>query len=202
MTARESTRPSSRLGKADWIEAARKVLVRYGVDRIKVQPLATQMQTTTGSFYWHFKNRDELLNALLGDWEERATSAFLRACQNAEQTPPAQLEAVAAVWIAEDAFDPSYDAAVRDWARNSKSVERRVRRVDEQRIELLKQIFCSFGFDETRAFIRARIAYFHQVGYYTLRIAEPVEQRQRFMPLYNEVLTSGAPLAVKKARSP
>jgi AcrR family transcriptional regulator len=193
MTAQASAKASSRLGKSDWIDAARKVLVKSGVSRIKVQVLAMQMRTTTGSFYWHFKNRAELLDALLEDWEQRTTTAFLRAYESSAADPHAQLEAVGRLWIVESVFDPSYDAAIRDWARTSKPVERLVRRLDEGRIEILKKIFRGFGFDDTRAFIRARIAYFHQVGYYALRIAETAKQREQYLPLYSEALTAGAP---------
>jgi AcrR family transcriptional regulator len=193
MSANETRRPSSRLARADWVDAARTTLIRSGVNRVRVLLLAQQMQTTTGSFYWHFKSRDDLLAALLQDWQERTRTAFQRACENAQQTPQAQLEAVANVWISAKSFDPSYDGAIRDWARTSKPVERLVRRVDEQRIELLQKIFASFGFDPARAFVRARFAYFSQVGYYTLRISESSKQRRQILPLYYEVLTFGAP---------
>jgi AcrR family transcriptional regulator len=159
------------------------------------------MQTTTGSFYWHFKTRDDLLAALLQDWEERTRTSFQSACENAQQTPQAQLEAVVSVWISANSFDPAYDAAIRDWARTSKLVERLVRRVDEQRIELLQKIFSSFGFDPARAFVRARFAYFSQVGYYALRISESSEKRKQILPLYYEVLTFGAPRLARKRKA-
>ena len=196
-------KPASRLRKSDWINAARDVLVQNGVGAVKVQPLATRMDTTTGSFYWHFKDRGELLSALLEDWEQRNTGAFLTAYRAAPPNPEEQLNAVARVWLAEDDFDPAYDAAIRDWARVSPDVEDRVRRVDDQRIDLLKAIFCDFGLDETRAFIRARITYFHQVGYYALRIAETREQREQLFLLYTEALIAGTPMAMAgKSKSP
>jgi AcrR family transcriptional regulator len=191
--AKEPKKRTSRLTQADWVIAARATLVRAGVDRVRVQLLAQKLATTTGSFYWHFKNREELLEAVLDDWEERTTASFRRACENAQQTPQDQFEAVAKLWICEDTFDPACDAAMRDWARGSKAVEKRVRRVDEERIELLKGIFLNFGFEATEAFIRARITYFHQVGYYALRIAESKERRLELMPLYTHVLSSNAP---------
>ncbi|MEI9851478.1 MAG: TetR/AcrR family transcriptional regulator [Sphingomonas sp.] len=60
-----------RLGREDWIALARKVLVQSGIEDVKVVPLADRMQVTRGSFYWHFANRKDLLDALLSDWEVR-----------------------------------------------------------------------------------------------------------------------------------
>ena len=184
----------SRLTKTHWIDAAREVLVRSGVNRIKVQLLAVSLETTTGSFYWHFKDRNALLDALLDDWEVRAMTPFTNALERAGADPFGQLEAIAKVWISADEFEPAYDSAMREWSRTSAAVERRLRRVDGQRIALLQQIFRGLGFDESRAFIRARIVYFHQIGYYSLRIKESVEQRTELMPLYNEVFTACAPI--------
>ena len=35
-----------------------------------VEPLAREMGVTKGSFYWHFENRDALIEAALRTWEE------------------------------------------------------------------------------------------------------------------------------------
>jgi hypothetical protein len=61
--------------------------------------------------------------------------------------------------------------------------------VDDERIEVLKQLFLAMGHPDEEAFIRARITYFHQVGYYAMGVEEPREQRLRFLPLYTRVLT-------------
>jgi len=33
---------------------------------------------TKGSFYWHFKNREDLLNAMLQEWETRETDDIIK----------------------------------------------------------------------------------------------------------------------------
>jgi len=60
---------------------------------------------------------------------------------------------------------------------------------DHQRIAILKQIFLDMGNPDDEAFVRARIAYFHQVGYYTLGVKEDRAQRLRLLPLYIRFLT-------------
>ena len=186
--ARKRPDKAPRRDREDWLDTARRALIEGGVDRVKVEPLAGVLGVTTGSFYHHFKNRQELLDGLLLHWEAHNSGSLFRAVREAGPDADAQLDALFDVWVAEDQYDPAYDAAVRDWARTSPAVETAVRRVDDQRIELLKGIFLGFGYDPDRAFIRARITYFHQVGYQAMEIIESREQRQHLRPLYREAL--------------
>ena len=56
------------LARKDWIIAARKALIKGGIGAVRVVPLAKALQMTRGGFYWHFKGRQDLLDALLVDW--------------------------------------------------------------------------------------------------------------------------------------
>jgi AcrR family transcriptional regulator len=182
-----------RRDRDDWLEAARSVLISSGVDRVKVEPLAQTLGVTTGSFYHHFKNRQELLDALLRSWELTNSLSLFRAVESAGDDANAQFDALLNVWVSESDYSPIYDSAVRAWAHASKTVEATVRRVDDRRIELLAGIFRSFGYDAERAFIRARITYFHQVGYQAMDIEETVGRRRELLGLYREALLGSPP---------
>ncbi|HEX4196259.1 MAG TPA: TetR/AcrR family transcriptional regulator [Caulobacteraceae bacterium] len=177
-----------RRDREDWVRAARRALIEGGVAKVKVEPLAGVLGVTTGSFYHHFRNRQDLLDAVLVHWERENTEPLFQAVRDAGPDPDAQLDALFEAWLTESDYDPAYDSAVRDWARTSKPAEAAVRRTDDRRIDLLKQIFLGFGYDEDRAFIRARVTYFHQVGYYAMEIIEDRAVRRRWRPLYREVL--------------
>ena len=182
-----------RLSARHWIAAARGVLIEAGVEAVKVEPLAAGLGVTRGSFYWHFANRDALLAALLHDWAETNTAPILRAVEAAGEDGHARMMALVRVWIDETDFSPDYDAAVRDWARRSPRVAATVRRIDARRIAVLQGIFDRFGYAPDAALIRARVAYFHQVGYYALAIRETKARRLSLLPLYYEALT-GLPM--------
>ena len=177
-----------RLDRADWVRAARNAFVRGGEARVKVDPLASEMGVTTGSFYWHFKNRQELLAEVLADWEATNSAALVDAVRSHEGNPDKQLDALAEVWIGEKSFNPAYDSAIRDWARTSPKVDKVVRQVDDQRITVIQEIFRGFGYDKVDAFVRARITYFHQVGYYTLHVKESRADRIRLKDAYLRAL--------------
>ncbi|HZZ70295.1 MAG TPA: TetR/AcrR family transcriptional regulator [Phenylobacterium sp.] len=186
-----------RRDREDWVEAARLALIEGGVGKVKVEPLARVLGITTGSFYHHFRKRQDLLDAVLADWETQNSAPLFQAVREAGPDPDAQLDALFDAWLTERDYIPSYDSAVRDWARTSKPAEAAVRRVDAERIDLLKSIFLGFGYDPDRAFIRARITYFHQVGYYAMEIIEDRAVRDRLRPLYREALVGKPPKATK-----
>lgn len=179
--------------RAYWLAAARDALIREGVDKLKVDRLARSLDVTRGGFYWHFKNREELLASLLSDWERTNTRPLLEAAASvADGDGAGKFVAVSLVWIEEKTFSPAYDAAVRDWARTSEAVANAVRRVDNRRIKLLQSIFSQIGFTAAEARSRAEIMYFHQVGYYAMGVRQSRAARLRNVPLYFHALTGRA----------
>jgi AcrR family transcriptional regulator len=177
-----------RLAKSAWVVAAREALISRGIASVRIELLAKMLGVTTGSFYWHYQDRESLLNDLLADWTNTNNAPLFEAVANAGRDPRAQMNALVDVWIEEGCYSSAYDAAIRDWARISKAVETSVRRVDDERIVLLQGIFVALGYEKQQAFIRARITYFHQVGYYAMRIKESRYTRKKLKPIYLDAL--------------
>lgn len=183
-----TTSPVENLTREDWIKAARKALIRGGIAAIKVDSLARQLHVTRGSFYWHFKDRSDLMRSLLLDWKHSNTDPFRRVTQDNIGRPADQLAEFFCIWLRANEFDPDYDSAVRDWARVSASVTRLVKQVDDARIDVLKTLFNELKYSPIEAEIRARVMYYHQVGYYALRVRETIEYRRSLFPTYYKVL--------------
>jgi AcrR family transcriptional regulator len=177
------------LQQRDWVVAARKLLIRRGIANVKVEPLAQAMKVTTGSFYWHFTGRQALHDALLKDWYDTNTAPLYEAVKSAGSDPRKQYLAFFGVWVLERDFDPRYDQAIRDWARTSTRVAGLLREVDDTRIKLLIEIFENFGYSGLDAEMRARVTYYHQVGYYAMHVKEMRERRLELAPFYADILT-------------
>lgn len=146
---------------------------------------------TIGSFYWHFANRAELLDAVLEDWKTTNSAAMLEAAARGARAALARFDAFINVWVEESDYSSAYDSAMRDWARSSADVSAAVRDVDLERISLLRGIFSDLGYDDDRAEVRARITYFHQVGFYALGLRDDEATRVTLRPLYIEALRDG-----------
>jgi AcrR family transcriptional regulator len=130
------------LHRGDWLRAARMALLRGGVEAVRVEKLARALQVTKGSFYWHFKGREELLEVLLREWEEELLKDIIPRLGGRRGGEALQLLLrlmVERVPLGEAGIFPS-DAAMFTWASVSPAVARRVNRAERKRIELLTRI--------------------------------------------------------------
>ncbi|WP_242774214.1 TetR/AcrR family transcriptional regulator [Sphingopyxis sp. YF1] len=171
----------------DWIAVAREMLIEGGVAAVQINPLAVRLGVTRGGFYWRFKNRQDLLDHLLLDWESSNARHFLD--RLAERgTLAERMQRLIDLWMEERQFDPRLEAAIRQWALIDPAVHARVRSVDLGRIEAITDMFLNDDYEPNDAKARARVTYFHQIGYYTLELGESPEERRAMLPHYTRVL--------------
>lgn len=177
----------------NWLDQALRVLSSEGVARVTVLNLSERLDVSRSSFYWYFRNRDELLDALLARWEDLNTRSIVTQAQ----APAASInEAVCNVfrcWINPAIFDPRLDFAIREWARRSPKVREGLDRSDNERTAVIKAMFERFGYRDRDALVRARVLYYMQIGYYALDIQEPMEERLNLTPYYLEAITGVQP---------
>jgi AcrR family transcriptional regulator len=178
----------SKVSPARWLETARQVLIQEGIDRVKVERLAKRLRVTRGGFYHHFRDRADLLDQLLALWEEKNTFLPTRSPPRTPDEAHLVLDQINAILIDEAIYDPHFDMAIRDWARTSKKAKAALDRVDAERLGFFEHLFHAFGYEPREALIRARVCYFHQVGYYALAIRETRAQRYDYSGLYLKIL--------------
>ncbi|RYD45492.1 MAG: TetR/AcrR family transcriptional regulator [Sphingomonadales bacterium] len=182
----------------DWIDAGQLMLIDEGIAGLKVDRLASRLGVSRGGFYHHFINRDEFLDQLVGHWE--ATCRFLPD----EPPPVGPVEAIA--WfdgaitrlIGSEGYDYHFDLAVREWARADTRVTWAVERTDRQRIEMLQKFFEAIGYRGEHAATRARIFYYHQIGYYAIGVRQNIAERRRNVKLYIDILWGAPALAAAR----
>lgn len=186
LKTRKKERP---LGREIWLDTARVALIEEGTAGVEINKLAKRLGSSRGGFYWFFRDRAHLLDELLGYWVRTSTVLFERVLKNHGHNGLEEYLALTNLWIDEKEYDPKWDGAVRDWARTSDAVRKVVQSVDQKRIAVLEQIFNDMGYTGTEAHIRARITYYHQVGYYALGVQESQKDRRALLPYYQKVLT-------------
>ena len=181
--------------REDWLTQARDLLIAEGVDRVKIQPLAEAMGVSRSSFYWYFKDRRDLLQALLDAWAEENSAGIL-----AMAAKPAETITEAVCNIFRCVIDPSLynmpaDFAVRAWARSDAQVAARVAETDAKRLSALSAMFARHGYDAPEAETRAYVLYYMQIGYDLAVQDEPIATRIARIPEYLHVFTGQAPRA-------
>ncbi|MCW1933856.1 TetR/AcrR family transcriptional regulator [Pararhodobacter zhoushanensis] len=177
MPSQRKTRGPGRTTRDDWMQAALALLIAEGVESVKILRLADQLDCARSSFYWFFKDRGALLEALLEHWETTNTSALIAATRRPSDTITQALGHLYATWEAPGGFDTRLDFAIRGWASRDPDVRARLSACDDARIAAMAGMFERHGFAAAEADVRGRIVYFTQIGYATVDQQESAELR-------------------------
>ena len=139
-----SVRPQT--DRETWVRAATQSLADSGVDGVKVETLARQLGLTKGSFYWHFKDRRALLDAVLEHWHEGRIDDIRSRTQSAPGEEIAQLMNVIDTYsLARNRRGMQVELAIRDWARHDGTARSVVDKVDAVRLESAAGLFRAAG---------------------------------------------------------
>ena len=176
-----------------WLEAAREAFIESGLDAVKIQPLASRLNLSRTSFYWFFKDRAALLEALLESWEESNTSSLVAATESYAETITEAVLNLIGVFLEDGPFEPRLDQAVRGWAHQAQAVADRVHRADNTRLTAIRRMFERFGYDPSEADVRARTVYLTQIGYISMQVNEDLETRMIRIPGYVKTYTGHVP---------
>lgn len=183
-----------------WLAAAKQALLDTGLDAVKIQPLASRLNIARTSFYWFFRDRNALLEALLDEWEAKNTGAFVEACGAYAETVTEAVLNLIAVFYDEAVFEPRLDFALRGWAHQSDAVTARVRAADERRLAAIRGMFERFGYTSDDADVRARAVYLVQIGYIAMQVQESLATRMSRVVRYVEIFSGRSPTASEVAR--
>lgn len=152
----------TRTPRSDWIEAGLKALAAGGPDAVRVDQLAKALGVTRGGFYWHFKDRAALLEALLDTWERRTTDEVLERVEAEGGDPREKVRRAGMLTFSRELLP--VDLAVRDWSRRDPGVAERLRRVDNRRMEYLRALFGSYCDDPGEVEGRSLLAFALAIG--------------------------------------
>lgn len=167
----------ARSSREDWLGLALDTLIKDGIDRVKIQIMAKQLNVSRSSFYWFFKSPQDLYDQMLNHWLAKNTGPIIQRALRPANTITEAILNVFECWVDEELFDSYLDIAVRLWARRAPTVLKVVAGADQQRLDALTGMFRRHGFAEDDALVRARVLYFTQIGQYTLDIREDITLR-------------------------
>ena len=149
------------LTHADWVDAAIEIMVDSSVEHVRVESLARDLKVSKGSFYWHFRNRDELLSEVLERWLNEATIEITERILRQGADPSERLLNFLRLPMRSRRAIKAADLelAILGWARRSRVAQDAVAAVDRLRLENYQATFQALGFAEAEAHSRAHLAY-------------------------------------------
>ena len=182
---------SKRLSREDWLAAALEVLYGEGVGKVSIVRIARDLGVTSGSFYWHFKDRNELLRSLLDFWVRSQTEAIFEKVEQFQGTPSERLFKLMEILTLGE--QGRYEVAIRAWAGFDDMAAEVVRGTDKRRIEWLRSIFHELGFRGSEAEMRARLFVYYQLAEPSILWRESKSKRREIIKLRHRLLTSRVP---------
>lgn len=157
---RKVSTPRSQLDRNDWVELAIDTLAKEGIGGLRIELLAKRCGVTKGSFYWHFRDRRDLLLAVLEHWKEGRIRDIEKITQVSPGRETDQLRhAIEVYGASRNKKGMSIELAIRDWARHDKEAASIVERVDLYRLECTRRLFAATGLSEEEAKSRSLLLY-------------------------------------------
>ena len=154
---------ATRTPRDRWIEEGLQALAAGGPDAVRVEALAKKLGVTKGGFYGFFADRDALLEALLDAWERESTDEVIDRVEREGGDPRTKIQRAGVLTFSSDRLLP-IDLAIRDWARRDEAVAERLRRVDNRRMALLREMIGTFCSDADEVEARSLLAFCVAIG--------------------------------------
>ncbi|WP_338118182.1 TetR/AcrR family transcriptional regulator [Streptomyces coryli] len=154
---------TARTPRERWIEEGLRALADGGPDAVRIEALAKRLGVTKGGFYGFFADRGALLDAMLDTWERESTDEVIERVELEGGDPKTKIHRAGRLTFSDDRLRP-IDLAVRDWARRDEAVAERLRRVDNVRMNLLREMIGTFCSDPDEVEARSLLAFCVAIG--------------------------------------
>ncbi|MEV6322938.1 TetR/AcrR family transcriptional regulator [Nocardia sp. NPDC051787] len=154
---------ATRTPRSSWIEQGLAALAAGGLEAVRIESLAAALGVTKGGFYGHFADRNALLAEMLDTWERETTDDVITRVESEGGDARAKIRRAGLLTFSDDRLRP-IDLAVRDWARRDPRVAERLRRVDNRRMDYLRQLFGSYCSDPDDVEARSMLAFCLAIG--------------------------------------
>jgi AcrR family transcriptional regulator len=146
---------NGRLGRDEWLARALDILALEGQAKLRIEPLCTALGVTKGSFYWHFKDRDDFVRSLVEFWRDHFTAPVIEQITRMDGSTRDRLKSL--MHTVSEGGLARYDVSIRAWAaQDPELVASMVKAVDKRRLAFVGSLFEEMGFDKENAEMRAR----------------------------------------------
>ena len=153
--AMDDQNKKKRLSRDTWLQTALEVLAKEGRARLRLEHIAQKLGVTTGSFYWHFKNREDFVISLAEYWANWSTEQATKFVSEKGGDAADQLMNLMKFVLENDLG--RYDIVMRSWALHEPQVNQVVKKVDHIRLLFVRRLFSQMGFEGDELEVRSQI---------------------------------------------
>jgi AcrR family transcriptional regulator len=170
-----------------WIDEGLRALAAGGPDAVRVESVARVLGVTKGGFYGQFHDRQALLEGMLDAWERMGVDEVIKRIEGQGGDARAKLRRLSGIASSRNdvlGTDPlKIDLAIRDWARRDKRVARRLRRVDNRRMDYLRSLFGTSCDDKDEVEARCMLFFSLWIGNHLIAADHGARSRAQVLKL-------------------
>ncbi len=181
-----------RTPRETWVEEGLRVLADGGVDAVRIEALAKALGVTKGGFYGYFADRDALLTEMLDVWERESVDDVIGRVKHEHGDVLDQVRLAGRLTFSSERLLP-IDLAIRDWARRDQAVAKRLRRVDNRRMQLLRDAISTICPDPDEVEARSLLAFCAAIGGHFLAADHLGRTRDQVMARASDLILSRSP---------
>jgi AcrR family transcriptional regulator len=181
--------PPTRTPRNRWIEEGLSALAAGGPDAVRIESLAHALGVSKGGFYWHFKDRQSLLEEMLDTWERTWVDEVIQAVEAEGGDARSRLRRLFALAAAAGGELLKIELAIRNWARREEAVAERLRHVDNRRMDYMRSLFGAICEDDDDVEAHCLLAFSLFIGGHFVSVDHGGRSRAQVLELALEWLT-------------
>jgi AcrR family transcriptional regulator len=180
---------TTRTPRTSWIDEGLRALGGGGPEAVRIEPLARALGVSKGGFYWHFDDRQSLLVEMLDTWERTGVDEVIEAVEAEDGDARARLRRLFALASTSGGELLKVELAIRNWARRDKEIAKRLRRVDNRRMDYMRSLFGAICEDDDDVEARCLLAFSLFIGAHFVSADHGGRSRAEVLELALERLT-------------
>ncbi|GMX62969.1 TetR/AcrR family transcriptional regulator [Paenibacillus elgii] len=170
----------------DWIRAGLETLSQSGIASVKIEAIARKLKISKGSFYHYFRDRADLLEAMLFYWEEHLTREVIGQMENSGLSAKEQFQALV---YQSFSHTTKLQSAILAWANQDEQIGKRVKAIEQERLRYIAKLFNEMGFDPADSATRAEISYFTFLGWIDRSSRDPALKSTQLADAFINLIT-------------
>ena len=178
---------TKRISKDQWLDCALDALESSGIESVRVDKLARQLGVARSGFYWHFKDRQDLLSHMLAYWAHEYTEVVTQNKLLTEGPVIQRLENV--MRTVRDYGLNRFEAAIFVWSQTDPAARGAFDRAFKMRVQFIGNMFAELGFEGDEKEMRAQFFIGYLAWEYTSFIPQSKTKQNRLLKLRLKLLT-------------
>ena len=166
-----------RLSREEWLRLALEEVSKEGGAKLRIDKLVEGLGVSKGSFYWHFKDREDFVQSLVQFWAEYTTTAVIEIMSQVQGDAQERLLKLMKV-IFTQGLD-KYELPMRAWAAEEPYVGAVVQEMEARRLAFIGALFAEMGFQGKDLEMRTRLFVCYACGEHVFFTRESPEAQQQ-----------------------